>query len=80
VSGVDLNIDTMRRIDRLVGIPLCFLATIILKLAGCMPHGAIATIQTFVVKPIETNAAIGTAQGERVHRCRELFCHFCTEC
>ena len=49
MSGVDLNIDTMRRIDRLVGIPLCFLATIILKLAGCIPHGAIATIQTFVV-------------------------------
>jgi ADP-heptose:LPS heptosyltransferase len=32
MSGADLDIDTMRRIDRLVGIPLCFLATIILKL------------------------------------------------
>jgi ADP-heptose:LPS heptosyltransferase len=32
MSGADLNIDTMRRIDWLVGIPLCLLATIILKL------------------------------------------------
>jgi hypothetical protein len=32
MGGADLNIDTMRRIDRSVGIPLCFLATIILKL------------------------------------------------
>ena len=32
VNGAGISINAMRRIDRLAGIPLCFLATIILKL------------------------------------------------
>src|SRR5262249_24857776 len=31
VRGTDISVDTMRRVDRVAGVPLCFLATIFLK-------------------------------------------------
>src|ERR1700739_4173377 len=32
MSGTGISVDAMRRIDRLAGVPLCFLATLVVKL------------------------------------------------
>lgn len=36
MSGTGISVDAMRRIDRLAGVPLCFLATALLRLAGLL--------------------------------------------
>jgi ADP-heptose:LPS heptosyltransferase len=38
MSGTGISVDAMRRIDRLAGVPLCFLATLIVKLRDLLRH------------------------------------------